>query len=193
MSIYSLRPNVTRDEAVCHFAGRGLRKLGRRLWRGPLHSTADIYLPFAIFRARIDTGRNQQTSIFGVDLVRGDFDLYEFESEPGDSLVQVETRNSAPPLLSENEAREALVAQVRRLVFSRGFFRLQQLQISAEALRLDVHVPYWLGVWRHGDFADFALLDAVRRRTEGAKVRAFVREWLQGDAAAAAAGKRTIA
>ncbi len=193
-SISSLRPNVTREEAVCHFAGRGLRKLTRRLCRGPLHSTADIYVPFAVFRVHVDTGRSRQASIFGVDLVRGDFDLYGFERDPAGSLITVETRNCAPPLLSSADARQALVAQVRRLVFSRGFFRLQHFQISAESLLPDVHVPYWVGVWRHGEFADFALLDAVRRRPEGAKMRTFVREWLQSNALAAnAAGNRTIA
>jgi hypothetical protein len=176
--IWSLRPNVTREQAIGQFRGRGLSWLLRSA-RGPLHSVAALYIPFGVFRVNINTGRKQQTSTFALDLVRGDFDPYQLANVGlDDTLVQVETRNRPAPALTENAAREAVIARARRLVFSRGFFRVQKLTITAEPLRMDVHVPYWVGVWRRSDSAEIAVLDAVRRRPEGAKVRNFVRAWL---------------
>ncbi|MFB3813481.1 MAG: hypothetical protein ACE14L_05160 [Terriglobales bacterium] len=114
--IWSLRPNVTREEAVAEFKAQGFPPL-TRLLRGRLHSTADLYVPFGIFRVEMDTGGRNESSIFGLDLVCGDFDLYRFNTQPaGECLIQAETRNAPPALLDATAAQELVTARIRRLV-----------------------------------------------------------------------------
>jgi len=50
--------------------------------------------------------------------------------------------------------------------------------IEAEPVGLELHVPYWIGFFGHGERAHVVVLDAVRRRLEGAKARALFEEWL---------------
>jgi hypothetical protein len=90
----------------------------------------------------------------------------------------VSTRNRPAVALGEERSRELLVERVRRLVFRGGFFRIRGLRIQAEPLDLDLHVPYWVGLSGFGERAHLTIIDGVRRRVEGGKVRAFFREWL---------------
>ena len=50
--IQSLRPNVTREEALQQFSG-GVSGRFRELLSGPLRSLADFYIPFRIFEVEI--------------------------------------------------------------------------------------------------------------------------------------------
>ncbi len=177
--ILSLRPNVTRENAIEHFTGRGLAKLANRIVRGPLYGAAELYIPFGIFRFRVEDVSRTQISVFAMDLVQGNFDLYELPSPDVISIMQVETRNVVESPLSPAAAVDDAVSRLRRMVFLRGFFRLsRRFRISAEPVRLDLHVPYWIGIWRRAQTANIAVLDAVRGRREGARVRHFITDWL---------------
>ena len=62
-----------------------------------------------------------------------------------------------------------------------GFFRLPaEVQFDLTCLTSEVHMPYWLGFYGNGTGTVLCcrVLDAVRRRLEGAKATAFFEHWL---------------
>jgi hypothetical protein len=173
-TIHTLKPNVSRDTAITHFS-----TLLRTLQWGKVHTVADIYIPFRVFRVQITNRSRTEVRFLAQDAVEGSFDLYSFDSPPGPgNLVTIDTRNLPPCGIDEDQARATVVEKVRRLVFSRGFFRIRELDIAAELVPPDFHVPYWVGFSGSKDCLNLTVMDAVRRRYEGAKVRHFVRDWL---------------
>jgi hypothetical protein len=194
MPVHCLRPNVTADEAVAMFHGAGASRLLRRIASGPLRRVAPLYVPFRAYRVNISNGRRHRRAgapgwdndeqFFAVDAVTGALDLYQFAELPTrDDLVVVETRNRIAPALDDDATREKVTEKVRRALYQTGFFRLRSLHIDAHAAALpDVHVPYWVGFFAGGrDRVRLAVVDAVRRRSEGARVRDLVRGWLASD------------
>ena len=176
--IRSLRPNVTREEATEHFSS-GMFDFLRESTFGPLRSVADFYIPFQIFQIEILNGGKRDHRLFGLDAVNGSLDLYHFEQLPGErELLYIETRNCTEPLLEEAEANKIVVAKVLRLLFSTGFFRMRNLQINAEPVAGEIYIPYWVGFRGRGMRARLAVIDAVRRKPEGAKVRQLLQAWL---------------
>jgi hypothetical protein len=114
-----------------------------------------------------------------MDAVNGSLDLFEFRTAPGESeLIEVQTRNRLPNALSEDDARQALRDKVLRIVFQQGFFKLREASLEIEALPGEIHLPYWLGFYGAGDALRCRVMDAVRRRVEGAKASAFFEQWL---------------
>ena len=98
---------------------------------------------------------------------------------PGErEVIYLETRNSTEPLLDEAEARKMVVTKVQRLLFRTGFFRVRNLQISAEPVAGEIYIPYWVGFRGRGVRARFVVMDAVRRKMEGGKVRHLLQAWL---------------
>jgi hypothetical protein len=146
---------------------------------GPLRSVAEAYLPFYLFRVTIVNRGRSETSVLGLDAVRGSLDPYRFDHAPGESeTLRIETRNSLPPQIEREQAGELLIAKVRRFLYGKGFFRLREMQISAEPMQDQLHIPYWLGFSGTGIHARLRVLDGVRRRTEGGKVRSIFEAWL---------------
>jgi hypothetical protein len=47
-----------------------------------------------------------------------------------------------------------------------------------ERVPLDLHVPYWIGLYGTTAVRRLRVLDAVRRRFEGGKARALFEAWL---------------
>jgi hypothetical protein len=176
--IRSLIPNVTREEATEQFSS-GLGDILRTTAFGPLKSVADFYIPFRPFQVEILNGGKRDQRVFGLDAVNGSLDLYHFEELPGErEVIYLETRNCSEPILDEAEAKKILAAKVQRLLFSTGFFRVRNLRISAEPVAGEIYVPYWVGFRGRGPQARFAVMDAVRRKMEGAKVRHLLQAWL---------------
>lgn len=176
--IRSLKPNVTREEATQQFSS-GMLDFLRESAFGPLRSVADFYIPFQLFQIEILNGGKRDLRIFGLDAVGGSLDLYHFEQLPGErELFYLETRNCTEPLLGEAEGKKIVIAKVQRLLFSTGFFRVRTLQINAEPVAGEVYIPYWVGFRGRGNRARLAVIDAVRRKPEGAKVRHLLRDWL---------------
>jgi hypothetical protein len=176
--IRSLKPNVTREEATEQFSS-GMLDFLRETTFGPLRSVADFYIPFRIFQVEIHNGGKRDRRIFGLDAVNGSLDLYHFEQLPDErELTYLETRNCSDALLGETEANKIIQAKVQRLLFSTGFFRVRNLQIIAELVAGEIYVPYWVGFRGRGMRARLAVIDAVRRRPEGAKVRQLLQTWL---------------
>ena len=176
--IRSLRPNVTREEATEQFSS-GLMDILHTTASGPLKSVADFYVPFQLFQVEILNRGKRDLRLFGQDVVNGSLDLYQFEQLPGErEVVYLETRNCSEPLLDEAEARKIVTAQVQRLLFSTGFFRMRNLTISAEPVAGEIYIPYWVGFRGRGMRVHFVVMDAVRRKMEGAKVRHLLQAWL---------------
>ena len=175
--IRSLKANVTREEAMQQFSS-GMFDFLRETTSGPLRSVADFYIPFRLFQIEILNGGRRDQRIFGLDAVNGSLDLYHFEQLPGErELTYMETRNCSEVLLGE-EGNQIVIAKVQRLLFSTGFFRVRNLQITAEPVAGEIYVPYWVGFRGRGSRARLAVIDAVRRKPEGAKVRQLLRAWL---------------
>lgn len=180
--IRTLKPNVTREEAIRHFSG-GVVNTAADFLRGPVRSMAELYIPYRLFEVTIRSAGREQKQTFALDAVRGVLDLYQLPAHTdAHEFLTLETRNVLPAALDATQAAERLVEKVRRMIFTRGFFRVRDLKIDAAPLPDEICVPYWVCFRGGGDTVRLAVLDAVRRRPEGAKVRRLVEEWLRSDA-----------
>ncbi len=181
-AIQALKPAVRLEQAVELFRGCGIQSRLRRLWTGRLHSLAEAYVPFSVYRVEIVDGLMRETHCFALDAVTGTLDPYAFPRVPEpQEMVPVETRNRAEPVLDPFRACELLTEKVRRMLFQRGFFRIRNLTIRAEPISLDLHIPYWIGFYDAGGSVRLRVLDAVRGTFEGGKAQAFFHDWLTGE------------
>src|SRR5215475_10466626 len=173
-----LRPNVTREEALRQFSG-GLSGSLRGLWSGPLRSVADFYIPFRVFEVEINNAGKKDRRILGLDAVTGSLDPYFFENLPSRAEIEeLETRNRVTANLDPVQARQIVTTKIQRLLFTRGFFRIRNLNISINPAPQEIHIPYWVGFRGRGTDASFEVIDAVRRQPEGARVRRMLQDWL---------------
>ncbi len=171
--IRCLRANVTQEQAVAALERRG------GLLRGQLRQVAAAYLPFRLYRVEVVNRGATKMALYAADAVSGVLDLYEFDTAPTEAeLVTVTTRNAPATRLETPLALELLENKVRRAVFQTGFFGVRGLQIRAQPLDAEFHVPYWLGFFGNGERATLQAMDAVRRTFEGAKARAVFSDWL---------------
>jgi hypothetical protein len=176
----SLKPSVTRDQAVDAFRPGTIR---RSLGASPLRSVADVYVPYHLFRVVIAEGRRQQISFVAVDARQGMLDPYQFDRPVEEAdLVTIDSRNRVPVALDVPAASQVVIDAVRRILFQTGAYRLRTPRISVQHEALDLHVPYYLGFYGQegdrGSAARLRVFDAVRRRFEGAKARALFEAWL---------------
>jgi hypothetical protein len=68
--------------------------------------------------------------------------------------------------------------KVLRIIFQQGFFKMRETTLKFTSLPELVHLPYWLGFYSSGELVRCRVMDAVRRRIEGAKASAFFEQWL---------------
>jgi len=175
----TLTPTVTRAEAVDAFRpGTVWRTLGG----APLRSVADVYVPYQLFRVEIAERKRRQISYVAVDALRGMLDPYQFDRPIAETdLVTVTSRNRVPATLDIEAGAQAVIDAIRRILFQTGVYRLRAPQILVQHEPMDLHVPYFLGFYGSGggeSIARLRVLDAVRRRFEGAKARALFEGWL---------------
>jgi hypothetical protein len=177
-TILTLKPNVTRDEALRQFS----RGASARLWRlrsGSLQRIAAVYVPYWGYRVQYDMAGTLHTRLFALDAVSGSLDLFEFPAPLNEEqLHSVTTRNRLPVALSAERAEELLREKALRVIFLQGFFKLRGGKIDVIREAAEFHIPYWLGFYGNAQGARCRVLDAVRRRIEGAKATAFFEEWL---------------
>lgn len=180
--IRSLKPNVTREQAIRQFSPHGPTALFRNVAFGRLRSVAEFFIPFRLFRAQITNRGMAEERLVALDAVSGTLDLYQFDHPPTDAeTIWLETRNHPLPALADRLAIEQVVAKLRRVLYSRGFFKMRGLQITVVPLENDLHIPYWLGFRGSDSRARVSVIDAVRRSLEGAKVRRLVEAWLSAN------------
>lgn len=153
-----------------------------RLRKGRLQTVADAYVPYRFFRVQMAGRSASLTHIYAIDSVDGSLDPYEFESSPDpQSFVRVETRNCMAACLSDEQAQGLLREKVLRMVFQRGFFKIRTMDLKVESLATEIYLPYWLGFYGRAGISGqlrCRIIDAVRRRVEGAKARVFFENWI---------------
>jgi hypothetical protein len=178
-SIRTLKPNVTQTEAVRGFRSGVFSGVYWRIRGGPLQRIADAYVPFWVYRVRYEVGRARKTRYFALDAVHGALDLFEFPRVPAeDDLVTIQTRNQLVARLQPDAAEEILRTKVLRVLFQQGFFKLRALKIDIERMPVELYLPYWLAFYGSDGSVKCRVMDAVRRRIEGAKASSFFEEWL---------------
>jgi hypothetical protein len=174
-AIRTLPPSVSRERAVAMLS-RGVAGRARRMLFGPLRSVAEVYVPYRLYRIT-NGGR---ASLLAIDAVSGQLDLYGFESIPASDLIaDTRARNAIPVQVTADANRILLHDRMRRLIYQRvGFLAAGRFDLTIEPIDGTLHVPYWAGFFGSGEAATVIVIDAVRRRVEGAKVRRLVTNWL---------------
>jgi hypothetical protein len=174
--IRALKPNVTQEEAVRAFSGSGVSALYWRMRSGPLRRIADAYVPYFLYRVNY---AGAPARLFAIDAVDGSLDLFEFPRIPVErELLEMDSRNRLKAALTEERAAEQLHDKVLRVIFQQGFFKLRDAHLEITPLPCELHVPYWLGFHERDGAVRCRVMDAIRRRMEGAKACAFFEQWL---------------
>lgn len=171
-----LKPNVTQQDALRAFSARGFSGLYWRIRSGPLRRIANVCVPYFLFRVKCG---NMPLRLFAMDAVDGSLDLFEFPRIPEEGKFQVAwDRNRVNPALSEEQAAGILRDKALRIIFQEGFFRLRDVRLEISFVPCELHLPYWLAFYGRNGSARCRVMDAVRRRIEGAKASAFFEHWL---------------
>jgi hypothetical protein len=179
VAIRSLKPSVSQEDAIRTFSSRGFATLFWQVRNGPLQRIAAAYVPYWVYQVRYEVGKATQTRLFALDAVDGSLDLFEFPRLPDPrELLSIETRNFLRPSLTEARAEELLREKVLRLIFQQGFFKLREPGFAIVREPIALHLPYWLGFYGARGAVCCRVMDAVRRRVEGAKAAAFFERWL---------------
>jgi len=164
-----LKPNLTRPRATAMLNGRL-----SELRHGKLRGVLDFHIPFMLFKV----GRpDRQARLLAIDAVSGRLDLYEFDSAVAANAQQsLDSSRLVAARLEVTAAREQLSERVMRMAFLKGFFRLGRFEHKAEFVE-KVYLPYWVGIYERHHKVSIEVIDALRGRLEGAKVRELVAEW----------------
>lgn len=175
-SIRVLKPNVTQEEALRAFSVAGFCGLYWRMRSGPLRRLADVYVPYFLFRVKCGNARPR---LFAIDAVEGSLDLFEFPRVPEEGEFQAALdRNCLRAALSKEQAADLLRDKALRIIFQQGFFRLRDAHLEISFVSCELYLPYWLGFYGRESSVRCRVMDAVRRRIEGAKASAFFEHWL---------------
>ncbi len=155
----------------------------RQSWResryGRLRLVMDFYVPFRLFRLWLDDGKQKKELLMAIDAVIGGLDPYLFPEAPGaEELVVIKTVRSAPSLVNERHALKLLEEKLKREAFRKGFFKLGDLKVGGEQIA-SFHLPYWVGIYERNEQAHMEVIDAVRGRLEGEKLREIITDWLK--------------
>jgi hypothetical protein len=174
--IHALKPNVTQEEALRAFSGAGVSALYWRMRSGPLRRIADAFVPYYLYRVKY---AGAPARLFAIDAVDGSLDLFEFPRIPAErELLALDGRNRLQATLTEERAAELLRDKVLRVIFQQGFFKIRDARLEITRVPCELHLPYWLGFHERDGLVHCRVMDAVRRRMEGAKASAFFEQWL---------------
>jgi hypothetical protein len=174
--IHTLKLNVSQEEAVKAFSRAGVSALYWRMRSGPLRRIADAYVPYYLYRVKY---AGAPARLFAIDAVNGSLDLFEFPRIPMErELLALDGRNRLQAALTEERAVELLRDKVLRVIFQQGFFRIRDARLEITPVPRELHLPYWLGFHERDGMVHCRVMDAVRRRMEGAKASAFFEQWL---------------
>ncbi|MGE0133193.1 MAG: hypothetical protein AB7U82_34385 [Blastocatellales bacterium] len=174
MIITSVKPNVTREQAVAKF-----RAGFSEFRRGRLRAVVDFYVPYRFFQMTWRDGRKGANTILAADAVTGKLDLIEFNQPSAeDDRMTVDTTMFAEERINEEEAYRLVREQMMRSVFMKGFFKLSRVNVEVK-LAASLHIPYWVGVYERQARAHLEIINALQGRFEGAKLRELVAEWFQ--------------
>jgi hypothetical protein len=172
MLITSHTSNVSQDRAAAMFLGSF-----RELRYGRLRIVIDFYLPYYLFLVRTENRRKVIDSLYGIDAISGLLDPFQFDRPASpDFRREVETGYSLPLRIGPQEAFQSLEQRMRRLVYMQSIFMASGWKLSGDLVE-SFYMPYWVGVYERGERAHLEVIDAVRGRFEGAKVREIIVSW----------------
>lgn len=178
MLIRSLKPRISAAEAGRTLSGGAVGGLLRAWRRGKLVRVVEFFIPFQLFDVTISNSGREQTQSLALDMVTGELNLYRFDSFPGDGeLLQIETANVLASRLGQEVAGQIIIERTRRSVYQRGFFRIRDLRIHAVPAS-ELCVPYWIGLFDKAGRIRIEVVDALRNRQEGGRVRELAQDWL---------------
>ena len=170
MSIECVACKFEAEEATKLFKSRM-----RRLKLGQFRFDTRFFIPYYLFQVEILNGGKLTSQLLAIDAMTGELDLYSFEQVPTE-FDEVETTQFGETTLSEKQAFALLKEKVRRMVYLQGFFQISQLRITGNLVR-QLYLPYWVGFFTNKNQLEIEVIDAVRGRFEGAKVRDLVWDW----------------
>jgi hypothetical protein len=179
MTIFSLQRRISYDLALRKLSPSGPLGALRQWVAGPLRGVAEIHIPCRLYKISANDRRFRSVRYYAVDAAAGTLDPYEFAVPPeAADYVAVETRNFHPVCLDETQTHRMVTEKVRRLLYSRGFFRMVNPKIIAQLLRPEFYIPYWAGFYGDERNISLTVLNAVRETVEGQKLRELVQAWL---------------
>jgi len=174
MIITSIKPNISREQAVAKFRGRF-----NELRHGRLRMVADFYVPYRFFRMNCSDGRSSTNTFIAADAGAGKLDLIQFDQLPEEGhCMAVDTAMFAEERVDEEGAYRLVRENMMRSIFMKGFFKLSRPNVEIE-LATSLHIPYWIGVYERSGRAHLEIINALRGRFEGAKLREMAAEWFQ--------------
>ena len=174
MIITSIKPNITRAQAVAKFCGRF-----NALRHGRPRIVTDFYIPYRFFRMTWSDGRSSNDAFIAADAGAGKLDLIQFDRLPEEgACMAVDTAMVAEERVYEEEAYRLVREGMMRSIFMKGFFKLSRVNVEIE-LAASAHILYWVGVYERNERAHLEIINALRGRFEGAKLREIVTEWFQ--------------
>ncbi|HMV48060.1 MAG TPA: hypothetical protein PLD20_11435 [Blastocatellia bacterium] len=172
MDLLCLKAKTTSEQATAL-----LRQGLRETLYGRLRLVMNFYLPFRLFRMTIENGNREKELLMAIDAVTGGLDLYLFDEVPrAQEFTRIQTSRYAPSLLGEAQALKLLGERLKREAYLKGFFKLGELEVRGEFVS-GFSWPYWVGIYERDERARLEVLDAVRGRLEGAKLREVVTDW----------------
>jgi len=148
--------------------------------RGQFLGSHKIFIPYQPFQVRIVNRGCELVHHLALDSVTGELDLHCVElTWNEDDILPPESDHVLMSRLSLDCMQEVLLDQVRRRVYLSGFFGLQNLSIDAQTTGPEIYLPYWVGFYRKKDRVGIDVIDAYRKKPEGAKIRNLIFEWLK--------------
>jgi hypothetical protein len=170
--ITTVKPNIPREQAVAKFRGSL-----SQFRHGRLRLAVDFYIPYHIFRLSWGGARKKSATFLAADAVTGALDLIEFDRLPAErEQLRVDTQRVVEARIADEEGYCLAREKMTRLVFREGFFKLTRMNSEVE-LAASLHIPYWVGVYEREGRAHLEIINALRGRFEGAKLREIVAEW----------------
>ncbi|GAC1619470.1 MAG: hypothetical protein NVS9B13_08830 [Candidatus Acidiferrum sp.] len=177
--IRCLKPGVSQEEAVRAFRPGGFFSFYRQIRQGALVRVADAYVPFRLYQVNYQFGRATHTRLFAMDDVDGSLDLFEFPRAPeSEGIEEIKTRNYLRAGLDAAQGESLLRGKVLRIVFQQGIFKMRDPNLAIARDAEVFFIPNWLGFYGKDGALRCRVMDAVRRRMEGAKASAFFEQWL---------------
>lgn len=174
MIITSIKPNITRAQAVAKFGGRL-----NEMRHGRLRIVSDFYIPYRFFQMNWSDGRSSTGTFLAADAVIGKLDLIQFEQLPEqEHCMALDTAMVAEERVNKEEAYRLVREDMTRSIFMKGFFKLNRVNVDIQ-IAANLHIPYWVGVYERNDRAHLEIINALRGRFEGAKLREMLTEWFQ--------------
>jgi hypothetical protein len=172
MIITLIKPDTSREEAVAKFCGRF-----NELRYGRLRIVTDFYIPYRFFQLDWSAGRSSPGAFLAADAVTGKLDLIQFDRLPEEGRrLTLDTAMVAEERINEEEAYRLVRESMTRWIFMKGFFKLSRVDVKIE-MAASLHIPYWIGVYERDGSARIEIVNALRGRLEGAKLREIVTEW----------------